>query len=111
MQIDTTNVTRATISGDLRKKFKFTRAKAKDVVDTFFNILSSAFLAEKRVSIRGFGTFDVVERKQRIGRNPKIPKKTLIILAKKEVKFSQSDKLDLKPVSNAKPTAEKLPVK
>lgn len=101
MPIDSTCVTRATISGDLRKKFKLTRAKSKEVVDAFFNVLSSAFLAEKRVSIRGFGTFDVVERKQRVGRNPKNPKKTFIVSAKKDIKFSKSKKLDLKPISNA----------
>ena len=101
MQTKSANVTRANIALDLRKKFKFTRAESKKIVDSFFNILSSSFFAGKRVEIRGFGSFDVIERKQKIGRNPRAPEMDLIVVAKKDVKFSLSDKIELKfnPVS------------
>ena len=45
------------------------------------------------VSLIGFGTFSVVQRKARTGRNPREPDKVLEIPASKAVKFKAGSKL------------------
>lgn len=41
------------------------------VVDTIFDTITDALYEGKKVAIIGFGSFEVVERAARIGRNPK----------------------------------------
>lgn len=41
------------------------------VVDTIFDTITDALYEGEKVAITGFGSFEVVERAARIGRNPK----------------------------------------
>ncbi len=45
--------------------------KAEELVDLFFNTLSSTLAKGGRIEIRGFGAFSVKEYKSYVGRNPK----------------------------------------
>ena len=47
------------------------RVKAALAVDTIFSAMKSALGAGKRIELRGFGVFQVRDRKRGIGRNPK----------------------------------------
>jgi DNA-binding protein HU-beta len=47
------------------------RVKAALAVDTIFLAMKSALGAGKRIELRGFGVFQVRDRKRGIGRNPK----------------------------------------
>ena len=47
------------------------RVKAAVAVDTIFDTLKSALSDGKRIELRGFGVFQVRDRKRGIGRNPK----------------------------------------
>ena len=47
------------------------RVKAALAVDTIFNAMKSALSKGKRIELRGFGVFQVRDRKRGIGRNPK----------------------------------------
>lgn len=55
----------------LREQTGLTRDKAKEVVDLFFDQMSSALANGDRVEIRGFCSFYVKDYKQYTGRNPK----------------------------------------
>lgn len=90
------SVTRICIAKDLRKKFQFTAHRSQEIVDLFFNILSAAMLAEKRIEIRGFGSFYISHCKPRKGRNPMLPQDCIEIPARKYVKFKQSKCIELK---------------
>ena len=46
-----------------------------------------------RLEFRDFGVFEVVERKQKVGRNPKNPSVAVIIPARRAVKFSPGKKM------------------
>ena len=54
------------------------------ILETIFFEITEALRGEKNIEIRGFGTYKIVKRKARIGRNPKnselvqIPKKKTI---------------------------------
>ena len=47
------------------------RVKAAMAVDTIFESLKNALRNEKRIELRGFGVFQVRDRKKGVGRNPK----------------------------------------
>jgi DNA-binding protein HU-beta len=59
------------------------------VVNLFLDSLKRAFLREDRVELRGFGVFEVKQRKSRIGRNPKT-KEVISIPPRKVVTFKPS---------------------
>jgi DNA-binding protein HU-beta len=47
------------------------RLKAAIAVDTIIDALKDALRQGKRIELRGFGVFQVRERKKGVGRNPK----------------------------------------
>jgi len=75
----------ATVLGVVKKD-------AKSVVETLFDIMADAAYDGEDISISGFGTFKVVERKERQGHNPKTGEK-MLIPARKALKFSASKSL------------------
>tara|TARA_Y100000590_G_C15200079_1_gene818386 strand:+ start:159 stop:371 length:213 start_codon:yes stop_codon:yes gene_type:complete len=59
------------------------------VVDNFFETLIQELLRSNKIKLSSFGTFKIINKKKRIGRNPKT-KEEAIILPRKVVKFSPS---------------------
>ena len=55
----------------------------------FLNILVQSLIKSEKIKISSFGTFLVLNKKKRMGRNPKT-KVEAIILPRKVVKFSPS---------------------
>jgi DNA-binding protein HU-beta len=47
------------------------RVKAAQAVDTIIEAMKSALCDGKRIELRGFGVFQVRDRKKGVGRNPK----------------------------------------
>ncbi len=47
------------------------RGKAAQAVDTIIDAMKDALSTGKRIELRGFGVFQVRERKKGVGRNPK----------------------------------------
>jgi DNA-binding protein HU-beta len=47
------------------------RIKAASAVDTILDAMKDALCAGKRIELRGFGVFQVRDRKKGVGRNPK----------------------------------------
>ena len=47
------------------------RVKAALAVDTIFGSMKEALGAGKRIELRGFGVFEVKDRKKGVGRNPR----------------------------------------
>jgi Bacterial nucleoid DNA-binding protein len=52
-------------------KSKLTKKDAGQAVDAVIDAITAALTAGDKVSLVGFGVFDVRERAERIGRNPK----------------------------------------
>ena len=46
------------------------QSHAEKIVDTVFEEITKALVADARVELRGFGAFSVKQRKARTGRNP-----------------------------------------
>ncbi len=47
------------------------RVKAAQAVDTIIDAMKGALCEGKRIELRGFGVFQVRDRKKGVGRNPK----------------------------------------
>ena len=63
-----------------------TRRTAREAVNTITSVITDALARRDKVTLVGFGTFQVMERKARRGRNPRTGE-TVQIPAKKAPKF------------------------
>jgi len=83
------NFTRKNLSNKIYKVLGFSKNFSQKIVDNFFEILVSELIKSNRVKISSFGTFKVINKKERIGRNPKT-KIEAKISPRKVVKFKPS---------------------
>ena len=56
---------------NIAKKSGLTKAQSTDALNAFIATIGEAMQANDSVSLVGFGTFSVKDRKARTGRNPK----------------------------------------
>ena len=65
----------------------------RNVVQEFLDAMTDTLSHGDRLEFRDFGVFEVVERKQKIGRNPKNAAVPIVIPARKAVKFTPGKKM------------------
>ena len=83
------NFTRKDLSNKIYKEIGFSKKFSSEIIDIFFESLVSELIKSKKIKISSFGTFKVVNKKERIGRNPKT-KVEAKISSRKVVKFKPS---------------------
>ena len=59
----------------------------EEVVQATFDEIAALLKEGHGVGVRGFGTFEVTERKARLGRNPRRPARAVEIPARRAVRF------------------------
>ena len=64
-------LTKKELAQNLSDQTELSFADAKKFVDLFFDTIKEQLNSGKTVKISGFGTFDIVQTKERVGRNPK----------------------------------------
>jgi len=64
-------MTKAELVVKLANKIKLNRKQAEDVINAMTQSISDSLAGGNKVEIRGFGSFRIRERKERIARNPK----------------------------------------
>lgn len=82
-------VTRSDLADKLREKFGLTSADAYKLVDVIFDEVSEALIHGEEVKFAGFGTFKILEKNARMGRNPKTGEPA-VISARNVVTFRPS---------------------
>jgi nucleoid DNA-binding protein len=65
----------------------------RGVIQAFLDAMTDSLAQGDRLEFRDFGVFEVVERKQKIGRNPKQADVPIVIPARKAVKFTPGKKM------------------
>ena len=65
----------------------------RHVIQAFLDKMTDCLTHGNRLEFRDFGVFEVVERKQKIGRNPKNASVPIIIPARPAVKFTPGKKM------------------
>ena len=83
------NFTRKNLSNKIYQNLGFSKNFSSTMVDAFFETLTTELIKSNKVKISSFGTFKVVNKNERIGRNPKTKVETKIT-ARKVVKFNPS---------------------
>jgi len=83
------NFTRENLSNKIHKTFGFSKNISESIVDNFFEALIVGIIKSQKVKISSFGTFKVLNKKERVGRNPKTKIETKII-SRKVVNFKPS---------------------
>ena len=68
------------------KETEWTKKDSEESINAVVKVITNALVAGEKLSIVGFGTFEVVERAAREGRNPKTGE-SLMIKACKMPKF------------------------
>lgn len=76
----------------IAEKTEFTKKDAEKALVAFQEVVKEALVAGDKVQIVGFGTFDIVERAAREGRNPQSGE-TIQIAASKAPKFKAGKSL------------------
>ena len=80
-------MTKTDLIGQMAKDAKVTKAAAAKAMDSFIDGVKKALKKGDKVTLIGFGTFSVTQRKARKGRNPQTGKE-IKIPARKAPKFS-----------------------
>ena len=106
-----TTLTRRELAVNVHKKLgRRARCSASlvlDIVQLSIECMADAMLEGRHIEFRDFGVFEVLTRRSRLGRNPNDPTNTVVIPARRTVKFKLSRKMmqrlaDAKPAANAK---------
>ena len=84
------NFTRKNLSNNVHQNLGFSKNISSLLIDNFFESLVLELTKYNKIKISSFGTFEVVNKKERIGRNPKT-KIEAKIAARKIVRFKPSN--------------------
>ena len=83
------NFTRKDLSNKIYQNLGFSKNYSSTIIDNFFETLIQELLKSNKIKISAFGTFRVINKKERIGRNPKTKEKAIIV-RRKVVRFKPS---------------------
>lgn len=77
----------------ISQKLKIHPNQVRDVLQSFLDSVIEGLEEGDRFEFRDFGVFEVVKRKQKIGRNPKNASVPIVIPERKAVKFTSGKKM------------------
>ena len=83
------NFTKKDLTNKLHQKIGFSKNFSSSIIDNFFETLISEIIKSNKIKISSFGTFSTLNKKERVGRNPKT-KIEAKIFSRKVVKFKPS---------------------
>ncbi len=84
------NFTRKELSKKIYTTLGFSKNLSLQIIDNFFESIVLNLIQSGKIKISSFGTFQIINKKERIGRNPKT-KLEAKISARKVVKFKASN--------------------
>ncbi len=93
-------LTKADMAESLFNELGLNKREARELVDVLFEDLRSALVSGEQVKLSGFGNFDLRDKNQRPGRNPKTGEE-IPITARRVVTFRPGQKLKARVESYA----------
>jgi integration host factor subunit alpha len=88
-------LTKADLAEKLFEEMGLNKREAKELVESFFEVLRDALERGDQVKLSGFGNFTLRDKKQRPGRNPKTGEE-IPISSRRVVTFRPGQKLKAK---------------
>ena len=95
-------LTKAVMVESLFNELGFDKREAHDLVDLFFQEIKASLAAGEQVKLSGFGNFDLRDKKERPGRNPKTLE-SVPVSARRVVTFTAGQKLKARVEAYAGP--------
>lgn len=95
-------LTKADLAETLFEQLGLNKREAKDFVDLYFETVRGTLEEGDQVKLSGFGNFELREKNQRPGRNPKTGQE-IPISARRVVTFRPGQKLRNRIEANARP--------
>jgi len=92
---ETDAVTKAELTEVLFQELGLNKREAKDLVEQFFEEIIASLVAGNEVKLSGFGNFELRDKDQRPGRNPKTGE-AIPISARRVVTFKAGQKLKMR---------------
>ena len=99
-------LTKAEMAETLYLELGINKREAKDLVDLFFEEIRVSLEANEEVKLSGFGNFELRDKRQRPGRNPKTGE-DVPISARRVVTFKPGQKLKARVEVYAGPEKQK----
>ena len=93
-------LTNAELAERLFEELGLNKREAKEVVEQFFEEIRASLESNEQVKLSGFGNFDLRDKKERPGRNPKTGEE-IPINARRVVTFRPGQKLKARVESYA----------
>src|SRR5690606_2961212 len=90
-----TALTKAEMADHLSELTSLNRREAKQMVELFFDEISQALISGEQVKLSGFGNFELRDKRQRPGRNPKTGEE-IPISARRVLTFRAGQKFRLR---------------
>ncbi len=90
--LETPALTKAQLAELLFEQIGLNKRESKDMIDAFFDLISSSLVEGSDVKISGFGNFQIRTKAPRPGRNPRTGE-AIPIRARRVVTFHASHKL------------------
>ena len=87
------NITKKEIVRKISIKFGIHPNEVKMIIQGFLDGITENLVEGNRLEFREFGVFDVVKRKQKIGRNPKKASIDIVIPERNVVRFKAGRKM------------------
>lgn len=88
-------LTKADLAEHLFERLGLNKREAREIIEGFFEHIRTALEQGEQVKLSGFGNFDLREKPQRPGRNPKTGE-AIPISARRVVTFRPGQKLKLR---------------
>lgn len=85
-------LTKAHLAELLTQEFGYSKRQSRNIVDLFFDQLRACLERGESIKLSGFGSFQLRDKPERPGRNPKTGKE-IAITARRVVTFHTSPKL------------------
>jgi len=82
-------ITRQSLADLVYKELGISKVEASNFIDDIFDLISFELEKKNKVKIASFGAFNIREKKQRIGRNPKT-KEDKVISSRTVITFKPS---------------------
>lgn len=86
-------MTKKKLINNISQERKMHPNDVRAVIQSFLDKMTECLSEGERLEFRDFGVFEVVYRKQKIGRNPKNPGVPITIPARTAVKFTPGKKM------------------
>ena len=85
-------ITKLDLVNHLHENMGLNKVESKEIVEAFFEEIKNSLVNDEEVKISGFGNFNILNKNERPGRNPKTGEPALIS-ARKVVTFKAGQKL------------------